>query len=113
MSAVLTDSAGYVLGSSNPIPVDPSESGASFFDYQQVSVTNSATQLLSANTTRRAALVTNNDASTACFIGDASVTSSTGHKLAAGASLTIPFTGAIYAITASSTITVSASEVYD
>jgi hypothetical protein len=113
-STVLTDKDGRVLDSTTPIPVDPAESGAVTFATSQVAVSSSsATQLLGANVTRRAALVTNNDASIVMYVGTAGVATNSGHKLAAGATISIPYTGAIYAIAASGTPAASASEVAD
>jgi hypothetical protein len=114
ISAVLTDSRGYVLGTDTPIPVDPAESGAANYATSQVTVSSSsATQLLSVNATRRAALVTNQDASINIFVGASNVTTSTGHRVAPGLSLTLPVTGAIYAKAASGSPTASVTEVYD
>ena len=114
VAAVLTDIDGYVISSSSPIPVNPAESGAANLATSQVTLNSStATLLLAARSTRRAALITNNDSSIVIFFGNAGVTASTGHKLAAGATASVPFVGALYAISASATPTASASEVYD
>ena len=114
LSAVLTDSRGYVFDSTTPLPVNPAEAGAANLTTSQVALNSStATQLLAANATRRAALVTNNDSAINIFVGKATVTTATGHKLAPGANVSIPYVGAIYAIAASATPTASASEVYD
>lgn len=113
-STVLTDANGYTLDTNNPLAVNPAESGAANLATGQVTVSSStATQLLTVNATRRAALITNNDAAIAIYVGGASVSTTTGHKLAAGSSMSIPFIGAIYAIAASGSPTASASEVYD
>lgn len=113
-STVITDSRGYVVDSSNPLAVNPAESGATNFAPSQVTVSSSsATQLLAVNATRRGAVITNMDVSIHIFIGGASVTTSTGHDLGPALSISIPFTGAIYAIAASGSPSASASEVYD
>ena len=81
----------------------------------QVSCGNSSAALvLAANATRRCALLTNHSATIDVYFGFTSgITSSTGHKLGAGLSASIPCTATVYVIAASSTVTVSASEVYD
>jgi hypothetical protein len=53
------------------------------------------------------------DSSITVYIGDATVTTTTGHPLAAGLSITIPTTAALYAIAASGSPKVAASEVHD
>lgn len=114
ISAVLTDENGFKVSSSSPIPVNPAESGAANLATNQITVSSSvATLLLAANATRRAVLVTNNDSTINLFVGQAGVTTSTGHKLAPGATISIPYVGATYGIAASGSPTASASEVYD
>jgi hypothetical protein len=113
ISSVLTDKSGYIVDATNPLPVNPAESGAVNMAATQVTVTNSATQIVAANTTRRAVVIVNTDASNAVFIGGAAVTASTGIKLAAGASISIPTVAAVYGITSSSTAVVGELEVYD
>ncbi len=113
-STVLTDANGYVLDSTNPIPVNPAESGAAHFGYNQVTVSSSvATQIVGTNSTRRAVVIVNNDSSIAIYVGDASVTTSTGLKLAPGAALSAPLIGAIYAKAASGSPVASYLEAYD
>jgi len=113
-SSVLTDKDGYVVDTTNPLAVNPAESGAANLGTSQVTVSSSsATSLLAARATRRAALVTNNDSTISIYVGGASVATNTGHKLAAGNSITIPYVGAIYAIAASGSPVVSVSEVFD
>ena len=77
----------------------------------QVSVSNTATEIIAANTQRGAVLITNTSTSVAVYLGTSTVTSSTGHQLPAGASTTIPVYCAIYAITSSSTATCTWLEV--
>lgn len=114
ISAVLTDKDGYVLSSTTPLPVSPAESGGSTFTPAQVTVSNSvATQLIAANAARRAVLITNNDASIKMYIGGATVTTTTGHLLDAGLSMTLPYVGAVYARAASGSPVASVSEVTD
>jgi len=113
-STVLTDQNGYTVDTSNPLAVNPAESGAANFSPNQVALNSStATQLVSVRSSRRGVLITNNDASITVYIGGASVSTSNGHKLVAGASISIPTTAAVYGISASATPSVSVSEVYD
>lgn len=86
------------------IPVSPSNVGVTLHSYDQVSVGATATQILAANTSRAAILVTNNG-SQIIYLGDASVTTSTGFPLAAGSTVGLPQTSALYGIVASSTAT--------
>lgn len=110
---VITDQNGYTLSSSNPLPVNPAESGAANFAATQVSVAATATQIVASNATRRAVLITNPSSSVTVYIGGAAVTTSTGQELLPGNSLSLPVTSAVYGIVATSTQTVSAVEVYD
>jgi hypothetical protein len=101
------------LGSA-PIAVDQVLTGAAFFTPgQQVLNASTATLLMAARPTRRCALVTNSDATITIYVGNAGVTASTGQPIKAGNSLTMPITGAIYAIAASGTPTAGFSEAYD
>jgi hypothetical protein len=77
----------------------------------QVSVTNSATEIIAPNTSRQAVLITNSSATVAVFVGASGVTAITGAYLGPGASVTIPATSAFYGITAASTATVSYMEL--
>lgn len=113
LSAVLTDSRGYALSSSTPIPVNPAEAGAANYATAQINVTNAVTQIVNSRSTRRAVLIINIDATNTVYLGSASATSSTGHALPPGASIVIPITIAIWGITASSTAKVTAIEVFD
>lgn len=113
ITSCLTDERGYKIDSTNPLPVNPAESGAANLGFNQVTVQNTATQIVAANATRRAVVIVNTDASNAIYIGSASVTSSTGIKLAAGANISIPTVAAVYGITASSTAVAGELEVYD
>lgn len=93
---------------------DTAEQGSSLLTTSQVSVGASATPLLAANLGARARVLTNTHASATVFIGATSgVTTANGHPLAAGASMSITYTGTLYGITASATVTVGASEIYD
>lgn len=96
------------------IPVAQELQGAANFATGQAALNSStATSLMSARPTRRCALVTNTSATVNIYVGGAAVATSTGQLIAPGNSLTIPFTGAIYAISASSTPTASYCEAYD
>lgn len=80
----------------------------------QVSCNGTAAVVAAARATRAAVLVTNTDATNAVFLGATSaVTTSTGHKLAAGASISIPMSRDVYGITASATVVVCVTEVYE
>lgn len=117
IAAVLTDPTGHQIGTSTPLPVNPAESGAvnmSASSSSPVTVSSaSATLLAAARATRRAVLVTNEDAAITIRVGDATVTATTGHKLIAGASITIPFTGAVYGFAASGSPNASVTDLYD
>lgn len=113
LSAVLTDSRGYALSSSTPIPVNPAEAGAANFATLQRTLNVTFTQFYSARATRRAILVTNTSASITAYLGDATVTALTGHALPPGCSVVLPITTALYGITAASTALITAIEVYD
>ncbi len=95
--------------------VDTAEQCADLLTVSQVSVgTGSGVQLLASNLGRRAALITNQDSTNPVYIGTTTaVTSATGHKLAAGLSMSITYNGVICAIATGGTVTVSASEIYD
>jgi len=90
------------------------EQGAPNIGYGQVSVASTATSIVSARTARRGVIITNSG-TTDVFIGDASVTTSTGLLLPGtkGAFVVIPANVQIYGIVASSTQTVSFLEVYN
>ena len=93
---------------------DVAEQGVMNFTASQVSVAASATLILAANTLIRGRVLTNTHASATVYIGATSaVTTATGHPLTAGASMSIPYTGTLYGITASATVVVGASEIYD
>jgi hypothetical protein len=112
-STVLTDENGYTLTSSTPLPVNPAESGTANMATAQASITGGAVQIVGVRATRRAVVITNTHASLTIYLGSASVSTSTGHALPAGNSISIPFTGAIYGIVVSSTAVATALEVYD
>lgn len=113
IGACLTDPSGHAISTGNPIPVNPAESGAPNHAENQVSVAASATQIVSTRATRRGVIIKNTDASATIYLGGATVTTSTGHALAAGEAITIPTTIAVYGIVASSTATATYLEVYD
>jgi hypothetical protein len=99
---------------SQVIAVDQITTGAGFLATSQTALNSStATSVASARTTRRSLLVTNLDSTVTIYVGNSGVTSSTGQAVFAQNSLTIPFTGAVYAISASATPSVSVVEVYD
>jgi hypothetical protein len=75
----------------------------------QVAVAEAAIVLVAANDARSAVTLTNTGAATV-FIGKATVTAATGHALAAGASITLRTSAALYGISASGTNTVTYCE---
>jgi hypothetical protein len=83
------------------------------FTPAQVSVGTSATLIAAARTGRQLLTIVNTT-TTAIYLGGSGVTTSTGHLLpgVVGASLTIPYTGAMYGVVASSTATVTEAETY-
>ena len=114
ISAVLTDPIGNTVDSTNPLAVNPAESGAANFVPAQVAVSSSSATILAAvRPPRRGLLITNNDTAITIYLGGATVSTSNGHQLIAGASISIPTIVAVYAIAASGTPTASVSEVYD
>jgi hypothetical protein len=85
------------------------------FNTNQVSVQGTPTQIVPANSGRDAILITNTS-STAIYIGaSSSVSTSNGHYLpgTAGASVSIPTTGAIWAISSGGAVTVTYLEVVE
>lgn len=104
----------YANLGSEVVAVQQNTDGAADWDTTQVALnSSSATLVLAANSTRRSALVTNMSATINIYVGPSNVTTSNGQLIAPGNSLTIPATVAIYAISASSTPTVCATEVYN
>jgi hypothetical protein len=79
----------------------------------QVSVGTNATLIIAAtkpNTSRQSVTIYNTSGATV-FVGASTVTTGTGHGIAAGGSLTLNVSGAVYGIVASSTSTVSFIEI--
>ena len=99
-----------INGKLQAVPVDSNNAlktsniAVALHSYGQQSVANTATQIIAANTSRAALLVTNSGAAT-IFLGDASVTTSTGFPLAAGSTIGIPQTSALYGIVVTGTQT--------
>src|SRR5208282_1152706 len=84
------------LGSS-AIAVSQELQGATSMATAQVALNAvTATLVAAARPTRRCALVTNLDAAILIYVGNSGVTAATGQLIAAGNSLTIPTTAAIY-----------------
>lgn len=77
----------------------------------QVSVANSSTQIIAANTTRAAVMISNPSSTIAVYLGNTGVTISTGQYLGPGNSITIPVTAAIYGVVATGTQTVTYMEL--
>lgn len=89
---------------------------AATFTPAQVSVATSATLIAAARTVApaRKLLIVVNTTTTAVYVGGSGVTTSTGLLLpgVVGASLTVPYTGALYGIVASGSATVTEAETY-
>lgn len=79
----------------------------------QVSVTTAATLIASARPNRDSLLITNTGA-TDVWLGGATVTTTTGVLLpgSKGASVSLPYAGALYGIVASGSVTVTVADVY-
>lgn len=92
-------------GNLQPIQMDSnkllktSNIGVGLHSYGQVAILTSATQIIAANTSRAALLVTNAGGAT-IYLGDASVTTSTGFPLASGSTIGVPQTSALYGVAA-------------
>lgn len=83
------------------------------FTPAQVSVATTATLIVAARTGRNLISIVNTT-TTPIYLGGSGVTTSTGQLLpgVVGASLTLPYTGALYGIVASGTATVTEAETY-
>jgi hypothetical protein len=112
LAAVLTDTRGYTLDNTVPLPVNPAESGTANITTGQISITASAGQIVAANATRRAVAIKNSDATNILFVGSAGVTVATGHRIDPKETLVVPFVGAISGI-GSGNLTATFLEVYD
>lgn len=94
------------------IPVAPSSVGVAFQSTGQVSVANTATQIVAANASRAGVVITNTSSTATVYLGkDNTVTTTTGQALLPGNSITLPVVGTVYGIVASSTQTVTYAEV--
>lgn len=106
---------GLVAGSSNigNVGLTGQAPGASTITPAQVSVASTATQIVASRTGRAYEIVTNTG-TTDIYLGGSGVTTSTGTLLVGikGASVAIPFQGALYGIVASGTANVTSAEVY-
>lgn len=111
-SVVITDTDGRTLDSTTPLPVNPAESGTANFTTGQVAILVTVVQIAAANATRRAILIKNADAANILYVGSASVTTATGHKIGAGEAAVLPIVGAIYGI-GSGNLTATFFECYD
>ena len=103
----------YASLGSAVIPVSQTLAGAANEANGQVSVTNAATKIVDIRSTRRSVVIINLSSSVTVYLGPSGVTTSTGLAIPAGQSVSIPFTGAIYGIVASGSLTVSYMEIYD
>lgn len=89
------------------VPVAPSNVGVSLNSYNQVSVTSSGVQIIAANASRAALLITNAGTATVYLGSNNSVTTSNGFALAAGATVGLPQVTALWGIVASTSQTVA------
>lgn len=101
---------GAAISTSNPVATTESYANIAT---GQISVANSATQIVAARAGRKEVTIANHG-TTAVYIGGSAVTSATGLFLAGvqGQGITITGAAAVYAITASGSQTVSFLEVY-
>lgn len=76
----------------------------------QVSISNSATQIIAAGT-RQGVLITNPSTTVTVFIGGSGVTTGNGQELLPSCSLSLPVVSAVYGIVATGSQTVSYVEV--
>lgn len=99
------------VDSSNRLQVALTAStGGSLNATGQVTVANSATQIIAAGT-RQGVLITNPSASVTVFIGGSGVTTGNGQELLPLQSVSLPVVSAVYGIVSSSTQVVSYVEV--
>ena len=87
--------------------------GSNGFATSQATATTTATQVLAARNGRNAVTIENTSA-TAVYLGPAGVTAATGFLLPGtiGATVTLPVTAALYAVTATGTATLAFVETY-
>ena len=111
--ATMANSLPVVIASDQAALTTASSPGSANWPTTQVSVGASATSILSSRAGRLAVVITNTG-TTAVYLGGASVTTANGALLAgvAGASKTIPFTGAVFGIAASGSQTVTVEEFF-
>lgn len=88
------------------------EIGSTGLGYGDANPTTSATLIVAARDTRKVAQLFN-DSTVTVYVGDSSVTTSTGTPVEEGGSIDMPWTGAIYGITASGTGSIRYQEFYD
>lgn len=84
--------------------------GKRFRPFVDTTVTNAATLIQTADGARVTIVCTNNDAGVNVRVGDSAVTATKGVRLAAGASISIGATSAIYMISEGANVTVSCAE---
>lgn len=93
--AVLVDSAGTLISSTNPLPVDTEARVGVPLTSGQVTLTSTAaTQIISTNSNREGVLVYIEDEDV--FIGNSSVTTNSGHKVLDGLWISIPSTYSVH-----------------
>lgn len=104
----------YVSLGSAVVPVSAIEQGAANWATGQVTLSASASQIVSSRATRRAIMVTNTDAAIKVYVGTSNaVTTSTGQIVPVGLSVSIPITAAVWAIAASGSPVITYTEVWD
>lgn len=98
-------------GRLNTNTITPVPTGTTNFNTGQVTVASTATQIIAANATRTTVTVVNLS-TTDIFVGTAAVTTTTGQLLLGtkGSAITIGAIGAVYAIVATGTTTISYEE---
>lgn len=103
----------YASLGSAVIPVSQTLAGAANEANGQASLTSVASQIVGVRATRRSVAIINLDSSATIYLGPAGVTTSNGLAIPAGQSVSIPFTGAIYGVVSTGSVSVSFMEIYD
>lgn len=94
------------------MPVNPVLNGARSVATTQVTATTTSALLVPRRATRRAVGIYNSGSVTV-YVGDPTVSSTTGHIVAASSFVGLPTIAELWVVAASSTATVSVIEVFD
>lgn len=78
-----------------------------------VSIATSSTQLMAANATRRRAVLHNTDASNPVYLGNATVATTSGFRVAAGESVVVMTRSPLFAISTGGSVDVDVLEEFD